>query len=88
MDIRVPGNPVKAMLAKAETELLKVIAVIAGCTEAELQREHKLRRNRRLVQRTAAAVTVLAAVSGVSFLLMEKPARILRPVHGTAIYAA
>ena len=71
MDIRVPGNPVKAMLAKAETELLKVIAVIAGCTEAELQREHKLRRNRRLVQRTAAAVTVLAAVSGVSFLLMN-----------------
>ena len=72
MDIRIPGNPVKAMLAKAETELLKVIAVIAGCTEAELQREHKLRRNRRLVQRTAAAVAVLAAVSGVSFLLMNR----------------
>ena len=71
MDIRTPGNPVKKMMAKAETELLRVIAGIVGCKEKELLREHKLRRNRRLAARAAGAAAVFAAVAGVSLGLMR-----------------
>ena len=72
LDIRTPGNPVKKMLAKAETELLRVIADVAGCPEDELLREHRLRRNRNLVVRTAAAAAGFFAVGCVSFLLMRQ----------------
>ncbi|MBR4579326.1 MAG: tetratricopeptide repeat protein [Oscillospiraceae bacterium] len=71
MDIRVPGNPVKKMMAKAETELLRAIADVAGCTEAELLREHKLRKNRRFAFRVAAGVGAFAAVAGISLGLMN-----------------
>ncbi len=71
MDIRTPGNDVRKMMAKAETELLRVLSEIAGCTEAELLREHKLRKNRRFAAKVAAGVAAFAAVTGVSIGLMR-----------------
>ncbi len=70
MDIRTEGNPVKKMMAKAETELLRVVAGITGCRESELLREHKLRRSRRFAARTAGAAAALLTVAGVSLGLM------------------
>ncbi|MBR0207325.1 MAG: tetratricopeptide repeat protein [Oscillospiraceae bacterium] len=72
MDVRVPGNPVKKMMEKAETELLRVISDVAGCTETELAREHKLRRNRRFAARAAASLAAFAAVAGISLGLMNR----------------
>ncbi len=71
MDIRTPGNPVKKMMGKAETELLRAISDIAGCTEAELLREHKLRRNRRFAAKTGAGLAAFAAVAAISLGLMN-----------------
>ena len=71
MDIRTPGNDVKKMMAKAETELLRAISEIAGCTEAELLREHKLRKNRRFAAKAAAGFAAFAAVAGISLGLMN-----------------
>ena len=71
MDIRTPGNSVKKMMAKAETEVLRAISDIAGCTEPELQREHKLRRNRRFAARIGAGIAAFAAVAGISLGLMN-----------------
>ena len=71
MDIRVPGSDVKKMMARAETELLKVISGITGCPEAELVREHQLRRNRRIVTRAASAAAIFALVTAVSLGLMR-----------------
>ena len=70
MDIRCPGNDVKKMMAKAETELLKVVAGITGCDEDDLRREHQMRRNKRLITRAAGSAAVLAAVTGVSLGIM------------------
>ncbi|MCR4607372.1 MAG: toll/interleukin-1 receptor domain-containing protein [Oscillospiraceae bacterium] len=70
MDIRCPGNDVKKMMAKAETEMLKVIAGITGCDEDELRREHQMRRNRRLITRAAGAAAILLAVTGISLGIM------------------
>lgn len=72
MDIRVPGSPVKKMMEKAETELLRVIADIVGCTESELAREHKLRKGRRFVLRAAAGIAAFAAIAGISLALMNQ----------------
>ncbi len=71
MDIRTPGNDVKKMMAKAETELLRCISEIAGCTEAELLREHKMRKNRRFAAKAAAGFAAFAAVAGISLGLMN-----------------
>ena len=71
MDIRVPGNDVKKMMARAETELLRVISAIVGCGETELLREHKLRKNRRFAVRAISAAAAFAAVAGVSLGLMH-----------------
>ena len=71
MDIRCEGNDVKKMMAKADTELLKVIAGITGCDEDELRREHQMRRSRRLVTRAGGAAAVLIAVTGISLGLMN-----------------
>ena len=45
MDIRTPGNPVKKMMEKADTALLRAISGASGCAERELLREHKLRKS-------------------------------------------
>ncbi|MCR5576883.1 MAG: tetratricopeptide repeat protein [Oscillospiraceae bacterium] len=71
MDIRVPGNNVKKMMAKEETELLRVIAGIVGCKEEELLREHKLRKSKRFAARALGAAAVFALVAGVSLGLMN-----------------
>lgn len=71
MDIRVPGNNVRQMMAKAETELLRVIAGVTGCAEGELSREHQLRRARRLALRAGSAAAAFLLVAGVSLGLMQ-----------------
>ncbi|MBR0374370.1 MAG: toll/interleukin-1 receptor domain-containing protein [Mogibacterium sp.] len=70
MDIRVPGNPVKQMMAKADTELLKVIAGITGCNESDLAREHSLRKNRQFRSKAIAAATAFLLIGAVSLGLM------------------
>ena len=40
MDIRSEGNDTRKMMSLAETEMLRVIACVAGCTEDELIREN------------------------------------------------
>lgn len=70
MDVRTPGSPVKKMMEKADTEVLRVIADVVGCTEAELAREHKLRRNRRFALRAGAGLAAFAAFAGISLGLM------------------
>ncbi|MGN0982743.1 MAG: tetratricopeptide repeat protein [Candidatus Limivicinus sp.] len=72
IDIRIPGNPVKKMLAKEDTELLKVIADVAGCPLPELQREHKLRKAHRFAAGAAAAAAVFFLVGAVSLGLMNR----------------
>ena len=71
MDIRTPGNVVKTMMAKAETEILRAIANVAGCTEEKLLREHKLRKSRRFAARTGAGLAAFAAVAAISLGLMN-----------------
>lgn len=71
MDIRVPGNDVRKMMALADTELLKVISGITGCPEADLEREHQLRRNRRIAVQAVSVAAVFALITGVSLGLMR-----------------
>lgn len=71
MDIRTADNSVKRMLAKEDTELLRVIAGAVGCKESELLREHKLRRNRRTALYAFTAAAVFTAVALVSLSLMR-----------------
>ncbi len=71
MDIRVENGSVKKMMAKEETELLRVIAGVVGCKEAELLREHKLRKVRRAAARAVTAAAVFAGVAVVSLSLMK-----------------
>ena len=71
MDVRSKDDDPAAIMARAETALLKVVADIAGCDDDELLREHVLRRNRRFAARTLTAVGILAAIVGVSLGLMH-----------------
>ena len=71
MDIRVENSSVKKMLAKEETELLRVIAGVVGCKESDLLREHKLRKTRQTAVRAVTAAAVFAAVTVVSLSLMK-----------------
>ena len=71
MDIRTEGNDVKKMMAKADTELLKVISGITECDHDNLLREHQLRRSRRIAARAGGAAAVLVAVTGISLGLMN-----------------
>ena len=71
MDIRVENGSVKKMMAKEETELLRVIAGVVGCKEAELLREHKMRKVRRAAARAVTAAAVFAGVAVVSLSLMK-----------------
>ena len=71
MDIRTPGSDVKKMMAKAETELLRVISGIVGCKEAELLREHKLRKSRRFAARAMGWAAAFALFAGISLFLMH-----------------
>ena len=72
IDLRSEGNSVRKMMAKAETGILKVIASAAGCPEPELLREHKIRKNRAFIMKTAGSAAALAAVGLVSFGLMKR----------------
>ena len=70
MDIRVPGNPVKQMMGKADTALLKVIAGITGCSESDLAREHSLRKARQFRLRAISAAAAFLLIGAVSLGLM------------------
>ena len=72
MDIRTPDSSVKKMMAKEETELLRVIAGIVGCKESELLREHKLRKSRRFALRALGCAAAFALFAGVSLHLMHR----------------
>lgn len=71
MDARSKDNDPSAIMARAETALLKVVADIAGCDDDELLREHVLRRNRRSAARALTALGILAAIVGISMALMR-----------------
>ncbi len=70
MDIRVEGNDIRKMMSLAETEMLKVIACVAGCTEDELVRENGIEQNRRVVKRAASAAAVFILILAVSLSMM------------------
>ena len=70
MDIRVPGNDTRRMMSLAESEMLKVIACIAGCTEEELAREHQLEQNRNVVKRAVTCAAAFVLILAVSLSLM------------------
>lgn len=72
MDIRVDGNNKQKMMSLAETEMLKVIACVAGCTEDELVREHRIEQNRRTVKRAVSAAAAFVLILAVSLSLMIK----------------
>ena len=71
MDIRDADNDIRKMMAKEETELLRVISGVAGCRESELLREHKLRKSRRIAMRAGAAAAAFVLVAAVSLGLMN-----------------
>ena len=70
MDIRVPGNDTRKMMARASKEMLKVISAVAGCSVDELVRENSLEQNKRIVRRAAAAVAAFILIAAVSLNLM------------------
>ena len=65
MDVRDESLDPKKILEKEDTELLKVIARVAGCGFAELSREHKLRKRRRTMAGWTSAAAVFALVAAV-----------------------
>ncbi len=72
MDIRVAGNDTKKMMSLAETEMLRVIASIAGCSEDELKREHRIAQNRQTIRRGASAAAAFVLILAVSLSLMVR----------------
>lgn len=70
MDIRSEGNDVRRMMSLAETEMLRVIACVAGCTEDELIRENGIEQNRRVVKRAVSAAAVFILILAVSLSMM------------------
>ena len=70
MDIRSEGNDVRRMMSLAETEMLRVIACVAGCTEDELIRENGIEQSRRIVKRGASAAAVFILILAVSLSMM------------------
>ena len=70
MDIRTAGNDTRRMMSLAATEMLKVIACVAGCTEDELVREHRIDQNSRTMKRGVSAAAAFVLILAVSLSLM------------------
>ena len=70
MDIRAAGNDIKRMMALASTEMLRVIACVAGCTEEELLREHRMEQGRQTVKRAVCSAAAFVLILAVSLSLM------------------
>ena len=70
MDIRDERHDTRAMMSRAKAEMLKVIACVAGCSEAELVREHRLAQSRQVVKRAVSAAAVFLLIGVVSLSLM------------------
>lgn len=70
MDIRTAGNDTRRMMSLAATEMLKVIACVAGCTEDELVREHRIEQNSRTMKRGVSAAAAFVLILAVSLSLM------------------
>lgn len=71
MDVRAPGNDAKQIIRNEDMELLKIISCATGVDYKALVREHKLRKNNRIVLKALAAVGTFVAVSAVSLGLMR-----------------
>ena len=71
MDVRVPGGAAKDILKKAPDQLLKAVADITGCPEAQLRREDSFRRNKKLMRRALTVAAVLLFTGAVSYALMS-----------------
>ena len=70
MDIRSDGNDTRKMMSLASTELLSVIACVAGCDRDELAREHSLEQNRKVIRRAVSAAAVFVLIGAVALSLM------------------
>ncbi len=70
MDIRTEGNDTRKMMSLAATEMLRVIACVAGCSEDELIREHGIEQNRRVLKRAVSSAAVFVLILAVSLSLM------------------
>ena len=70
IDIRVKGNDVRKIMELARTEMLKVIANVAGCTEDELEREHHIEQNKRIIRRAVIAAAASVLIGAVALSLM------------------
>ncbi len=67
IDVRVPGNDAKGIVAKIRQSMYPVIAEVSGCEEDDLRREKNLETRRRtamLAGGTALLFAFVAAVSG------------------------
>ena len=70
MDIRSPGNDTRKMMSLASTEMLMVIACVAGCDRDELVREHSLEQNRQVIRRAVSAAAAFILIGAVALSLM------------------
>ena len=70
MDIRAEGNNSKMMMELASTEMLRVIACVAGCDEDELLREHRMEQNRKTIKRAVCCAAAFVLILVVSLSLM------------------
>ncbi|MBQ6440441.1 MAG: tetratricopeptide repeat protein [Mogibacterium sp.] len=70
MDIRSAGNDTKKMMSRASTEMLKVIACVAGCEKDELLREHFLEQRRQIIRRAVSAAAAFILIGAVALNLM------------------
>ncbi len=75
MDVRTEEETASAVLKRASTALLKVIAEVAGCREEELVRADHLRRRRRILTTAFASTALFLFVAGVSGYLWQRAER-------------
>ena len=69
LDVRTPGDHPSKIVKNARAALLRVIAAVGGCPEAELIRRDKMRAIRRALLRRFGAAAVFALVALVSLQL-------------------
>ena len=72
IDARSEDISIKKMMGKARTGILRVIADVTGCREADLLREDKLRRSRAFAVKAAGAAAFFGFTAAVSLGLMRQ----------------
>jgi len=63
MDVRSPGDDPKAVMKKAEKELLRVVAAVAGCSAERLRKADSMRSSKQMLTRGITAAAVFGAVA-------------------------